>query len=77
MLPQVLCPLFWAVLAIKRGECGGDELKAVFVSLLYPLTVPAISIYYSGKLLHRGENEEDREMLNKMTGLKIFENLGL
>ena len=62
----------------ERLDCGEDyyyyNIQNVFLALLYPLTVPAISIYYSGKLLLGGEDEYDR--LTRMTAWKIGELIG-
>ena len=45
-----------------------------YLGLLYPLVVPATSIYYSAKLLLGGEDDE--EWLTRMKGLKMLEHLG-
>jgi len=44
------------------------------MALLYPLLVPAVSIYYSGKLLLGGEDKHD--WLTGMKRGKLFEHLG-
>ena len=52
-------------------------ILGVFFGLFYPLIVPAISIFLSGKLL-LGSNDfsnEDNQLIF-MKGLKIFEHLG-
>ena len=52
----------------------GDALMRVFIALLYPLGVPALSIYYAARELFWGKDKE--EDLNEMKGLKMFEHLG-
>ena len=44
------------------------------LALLYPLTVPAVSIYWAAKELFLGEDKE--ENLTVMKALKMFEHLG-
>ena len=48
-------------------------MRLVFV-LVYPLVVPAGSIYWAAKELFWGEDEE--EILTTMKGFKMFEHLG-
>merc|ERR1711879_547754 len=74
LLPQALCALAGIVISMKDRLGCGDALLGVFTSLLYPLYVPAMSIYYSGKLLLGGEDEGDN--LTNMKVLKMFEHLG-
>ena len=74
MLPQGLCTLVAIIGSIKNREgCGELLVRLVFV-LVYPLVVPAGSIYWAAKELFWGENEE--EILTTMKGFKMFEHLG-
>ena len=72
-MPQVLSTLFMIGWRIKNWTGCRNALKIVCIGLLYPLTVPALSIYYSGKLLFVGE---DKGYQTGMKGFKIFEHLG-
>ena len=90
MLPQSLYALVAIVWSIKdrtrfvhvfnlslitkhRSGCG-DALYGLFLALLYPLVVPAISIYCAARELFWGEDYE--KDLTDMKGLKMFEILG-
>ena len=46
----------------------------LFFVLVYPLSVPAASIYWAARELFWGEDQE--ESLTRMKGWKIFEHLG-
>ena len=70
MLPPGLCVL-WAIVAIKKDK---EECETVFLALLYPLWVPAESIYHAARELFWGEDRE--EGLTAMKALKMFEHLG-
>ena len=67
-------------MSIKERNVGCGEilkmnLEFVFLYvLLYPLAVPATSLYVSAKLLRGGEDEKDDQTTVK--GLKMFEHLG-
>ena len=52
-----------------RPGCG-EALQNVFLALLYPLSVPALSIYESGKLLLQGEDQTGTR------AWRLFEHLG-
>ena len=72
MLPQGLCTLVAIIGSIKNREgCGELLVRLVFV-LVYPLVVPAGSIYWAAKELFWGEDE----IMTMMNGLKMFEHLG-
>ena len=61
----------------KSRDCCGKSLlvlSSVALALSYPLVVPVVSVYYSGKVLLGGEDEGDR--LTTMKQLKMFEHLG-
>ena len=73
-MPPGLCALFVTVIIIKDGKGCGRTLYGVLMSLLYPLWVPARSIYLTVKELFWGKDKE--EELNIMKGLKMFEQLG-
>ena len=90
MLPSVLCALVMIVWSIKdrtrfvhvfnlslitkhRSGCG-DVLLLLFLALLYPLTVPALSIYYAARELFWGEDRE--KDLTLMKEIKMFEHFG-
>ena len=62
------------VVVIKDREGCGSVLESLFYALLYPLKVPATSIYYSGKLLLGGEDEDGDLTFTKK--VKMFERLG-
>ena len=74
MLPQALLALYQIVRSIKNRRGCGDVLLSLFLALLYPLTVPALSIYCAARELFWGEDRE--ENLNAMKGMKMFEHLG-
>ena len=74
LLPQALCALYAIVENIKDWEGCGDSLPSLFFALLYPLWVPAESIYLAARELFWGEDKETR--LTTMKGMKMFEHLG-
>ena len=75
MLPQLLCALSMIVYSIAAEEGCGDVLLAGFIfGLLYPLVVPAVTIYQSLKILCGDKDKYD--WLTFMKGFKIFEHLG-
>ena len=72
MLPQALSALFLKVIKYRDG-CR-IALLGLFLTLLYPLYVPAASIYWAARELFLGEDRE--EDLTEMKGFKMFEHLG-
>ena len=70
MLPQALCALYVIVGIIKYRPGCGDVLVPLFFALFYPLTVPAVSIYYAARELFWGEDRG--ENLTFMAGLKMY-----
>ena len=74
MLPQALCALYEIVWSIKNRKGCGDILEELFIALLYPLVVPALSIYWAARELFWGKDKE--EELTEMKGYKMFEHLG-
>ena len=56
-----------------RPGCG-PALQNVFLALLYPLSVPAVSIYEWGKLILGGDDEETTQTGTK--SWRMFEHLG-
>ena len=74
MLPQALCALYEIVWSIKNRKGWEDVLLYLFIALIYPLRVPARSIYCAARELFWGEDRE--EDLTEMKGLKMFEHLG-
>ena len=73
-LPGVLCALVMIVESIKDWDGCGDFLWGLFAALVYPLWVPATSIYFAARELFWGEDKEGE--LTKMKGFKMFEHLG-
>ena len=73
MLPQALYALLWIVLIIKDRGGYGVVLLLLFLALVYPLAVPALSIYGAARELFWGEDEE--EDLTRMKAIKMFEHL--
>ena len=69
-----LSTLFMIVYSIKKRQGCGDALVGLFTALLYPLSIPAVSIYYSGKVLLGWEDKND--WLEVIKGAKMFEHLG-
>jgi len=61
-------------LNIKDWRGWGDALLGLFSPLLYPLWVPALSIYCAARELFWGEDREER--LTKLNGWKMYEHLG-
>ena len=74
MLPQALFALFVIVRNIKNRDGCRDALKVLFGALLYPLVVPALSIYWAARELFLGEDKEGD--LGWMKAMKMFEHLG-
>ena len=72
LLPPGLVALVFGSIGITDG-CG-CALGGVFFGLLYPLCLPAASIYFSDREVFWGEDEEDDLAMIKI--LKIFEHLG-
>ena len=75
MLPQALLALYWIVYSIKNRLGCGVVLAGLFIALLYPLRVPAKSIYWAARELFWGDYREKE--LTAMKGLKMFEHLGM
>ena len=75
MLPQALCALVVGVaVSIKYRDVCGVAPLSLFFGLLYPLYVPALSIYWAARELFWGEDKE--KDLSDMKGMKMFEHLG-
>ena len=72
LLPHALCVLSFIVACMTCCSCIPN--KGVFTVLLYPLVVPAESIYWAARELFWGEDKE--YILTEMKGLKMFEHLG-
>merc|ERR1719507_775530 len=70
LLPQALATLFMIVINTTDRPGCGEALQNVFLALLYPLSVPALSIYESGKLLFRGQDQTGTR------AWRLFEHLG-
>ena len=71
-MPPGLCALYiilWSIL--NRKGCGDALLVAVSLAALYPVFVPAGSIYLAARELFWGKNSE-----GLMKRLKMFEHLG-
>ena len=73
-MPQALCALLLIVVSIIDWPGCGTVLVMLFYALVYPLIVPAGSIYWAARELFWGEERE--EALTWMNGLKMFEHLG-
>ena len=71
MLPQALLAL---VLIVECRKGCGAVLLFLFYALLYPLLVPALSIYWAAEELFWGKDRE--KVLTAMKGYKMFEHLG-
>ena len=72
----MLCILF-AIIAIKAGDKNG--LKLFILSALYPVSVPAWSVYMSCREIFLGEDwteGPDDYDLSGMKFLKMFEHIG-
>ena len=74
LLPQGLWALYAIVSLIKDRTGCWTALLRLFLAQLFPLIVPASSIYLAARELFWGEDREDD--LNMMKGLKMFEHLG-
>ena len=61
-------------MSIKYRDVCGVAPLSLFFGLLYPLYVPALSIYWAARELFWGEDRE--ESLTRMKGFKMFEHLG-
>ena len=72
LLPQALCALLLIVVSIIDWPGCGTVLVMLFYAPVYPLIVPAGSIYWAARELFWGEDE----MMTMMNGLKMFEHLG-
>ena len=83
-MPQAISTLFLMVAIMMFWNGCRDALQYVFLyGLLYPLVVPAMSIYYSAKLLLGGKDEDDwlttikdEEMLTGLKAFKVWEHFG-
>ena len=74
LLPPGLVVSYVILWSIKeKPECG-FALWLMFLSLLYPLYVPAQSIFYAARELFWGKDRQ--EELTMMKGFKMFEHLG-
>ena len=69
-----LCTLYFIVEIIKYRPGCGDVLLSLFLALLYPLTVPALSIYFAARQLFWGKDKEDE--LDTLKVVRLFEHLG-
>ena len=74
LMPQALCALLLIVVSIIDWPGCGTVLVMLFYALVYPLIVPAGSIYWAARELFWGEDRG--ENLTFMTGLKMYEHLG-
>ena len=73
-MPQALFALLLIVVSIIDWPGCGTVLVMLFYALVYPLIVPAGSIYWAARELFWGEDNE--WWLSEMKGLKMFEHLG-
>ena len=73
-MPQALCALLVIVVIINDWKGCGVALLSLVFALLYPLTVPAVSIYYAARELFWGEDRE--KDLTPMKEIKMFEHFG-
>ena len=79
LTPHVLCILYAIFAIIVDGDYDKDDLKLFIISALYPVSVPAFSVYLSCRQLFLGEDWTDTDKGFDLTGmkfLKMFEHIG-
>jgi len=85
LLPHVMCLWFaisyFLINFISYHINFKDDLKLFILSTLYPVSVPALSVYCSCREIFLGEDwSEDSDLwnlnLNAMKFMKIFEHIG-
>ena len=74
LLPLVLATLFMILINTTDRPGCGPSLWNVALALLYPLSVPAVSIYESGKLILGVDDEETTQTGTR--SWRMFEHLG-
>ena len=80
LAPHVMCILFVIFAIIAGGSYDKNELKFFIISALYPVSVPARSVYLSCREIFLGEDWTGfNDMVFNLTGmkfLKMFEHIG-
>ena len=80
LTPHVMCILVGIIAIIVNGAYDKDGLKYFIFSALYPVSVPAWSVYLSCREIFLGEDwteDPDRFFdLNDRKALKMFEYIG-
>ena len=77
LAPHVMCIMF-AIYIIKfNRDFEKFDLKLFIISVLYPVSVPAWSVYMSCREIFLGEDWTERDFgLTLMKRLKMFEHIG-